>query len=59
MAMLRIPLAVLLVTLPCAGAWSNDQKGWALGTSGILNQMGSEPHDVLYDKAPSPAAERE
>jgi len=59
MTRLRIWPTFLLLALPCAGAWSSDQKGWALGTSGILNQMGYEPHDVLYDKAPSPAAERE
>ncbi|HSR08701.1 MAG TPA: DUF1266 domain-containing protein [Bryobacteraceae bacterium] len=59
MTRLRISLAVLLVALPCAAAWSGDQKGWALGTGGILTQMGYERHDVLYGNAPSAAAEWE
>ena len=59
MTRLRTLLAFVILALPCAGAWSSEQKGWALGTGGILTQMGYERHDVLYDNAPSPAAERE
>ena len=59
MTRLRTVLAFVILGLPCAGAWTSDQKGWALGTGGILTQMGYERHDVLYDNAPSPAAERE
>jgi Protein of unknown function (DUF1266) len=59
MTKFRILPAVLLLALPCAAAWTRDQKGWALGTSGILTQMGDERHDVLYGNAPSAAAELE
>src|SRR5579863_4087134 len=57
MTWLRTVLAVLLLALPCAGAWTNDQKGWALGTSGILTQMGGWSHEVLFDTEPSPSGE--
>jgi hypothetical protein len=59
MTLIRTLLTVLLLALPSAAAWTREQKGWALGTSGILTQMGTARHDVIYWTEQSPAAERE
>jgi Protein of unknown function (DUF1266) len=59
MTLIRTLLSVLLLALPSAAAWTSEQKGWALGTAGILRQMGTAQHDVIFWTEQSPAAERE
>jgi hypothetical protein len=59
MTLIRTLLTVLLLALPSAAAWTREQKGWALGTAGILRQMGTAQHDVIFWTEQSPAAERE
>src|ERR1700680_4136679 len=55
---IRTIFAVSLFSQFAAADWTAQQKGWALGTSAILTQMGNSRHDVLFGTEQSPAVKR-
>jgi hypothetical protein len=54
MVEMRVLLAGLFLTLPCAAEWTQVQREWALGTSALLNQLNGDRFDLLAG-AESPA----
>src|SRR5260370_1671947 len=57
MAVLRIPIAGLLLALACCGEPSPAQKEWALAASAVLNELNHRRHDVLGEPTPARIAE--
>lgn len=57
MAVLRLSIAGLLLSLGCRAEPGPAQKEWALATSGVLNELDSRRHDVLGERTTAQIAQ--